>query len=267
MKQKFFFGISAILIATLFLMTDCKPKCSCDKEPYCDDCPEPPPPCPATTPPADGYEANFPDGRFENGFIKDAIDGVEFETYVNDLLRTINDLYALSQDIGGPGPLTTFKECSDIDGFSALKLKTGFLPGFQDGVLIPGAIGTLSNNFIAEFLDSGGIGTKRPFTQKPVAFKGYMKYEPVSGDSAAVEIEIYNGNDVIGSGILVKKSAIGSYTPFEVPITYKPEFNNLPATHLKLIMSASAAYNFNDLLNCKGQIGSTLYIDRVWWQY
>ena len=269
MKQKFFFGISAILIASLFLMTDCKPpKCSCDKEPYCDDCPDPEN-CPAVTPPADEYVANFPDGQFELGFKKDAVDGVEFDNYANELLRTINDLHALDKALGGPGPLTTLKACSDIDSRYALKLVTGLLPGNEDvpPVLIPGAIGTLNNNFIREFLDNGAISTKKPFTQKPIAFKGYMKYAPVAGDSAAIDIEIYNGNDVIGSGKLIQKSAIGSYTPFEVAIAYKPEASNLSATHLKLIMSASAAYNFNDLMNCHGQIGSTLYIDRVWWQY
>jgi len=272
MKQKIFFGIGTILVAVLFLMAKCNPEKECTpcEDPDCPGCDSGE--CTAVTPPAnDGYTANFPDGQFEVGFKTDVVDNVEFDNYSSDLLRTINDLYALSQELGGPGPITTSKACSQIDGRYALELKTGFLPGFThdgvQGVLIPGAIGTISDNFINEFLDNNGaIGTKKPFAYKPAALKGYMQYSPVSGDSAAIEVVIYNGSNEIGRGKLITKSAVNSFTLFEVPITYAPETNTLSATHLTLIMSASAAYNFNDLLNCKGQVGSTLYIDRLWWK-
>jgi hypothetical protein len=262
MKRNFLLIFGVAIIA--FVMTGCPSKCEPGKDP---ECTETPTGCTAVTPPAnDGYLENFPDGQFELGFKTDVVDGVEFDNYSNELLRTINDLYALSIELGGPGPLTTFRTCSGIDSRYALKLTTGFLPGFADGVLIPGAIGTLNDNFIFEFLDNNGaIGTKKPFTKKPTSFKGYMKYEPVAGDSAAIEIAIYNGDNVIGRGNLIKKSAVSSYTLFEVPITYTDP--SQPATHLTLIMSSSAGYNFSDLLNCKGQVGSTLYIDRVWWKF
>jgi hypothetical protein len=267
MKRNFLLIMGVVFIA--FLMTGCPKKaneCVPCEDPDCPGCP-PTTECTAVTPPTnDDYVANFPDGQFEVGFTeKEGENGLKFDDYSNELLRTINDLYGLPTALGGPGPITTKKICSDIDSRYALKITSYWMKLGESNILIPGAIGTLSSNFISEFIEhDGAIGTKKPFTQKPASFKGYMKYEPVAGDSAAIEITIYNGDNVIGSGKLIKKSAVSSYTLFEVPIIYT---DASPATHISLIMSSSAGYNFSDLLNCKGQEASTLYIDRVWWKF
>jgi hypothetical protein len=181
-------------------------------------------------------------------------------------MRTLNGLAALPPEMGGSMGLLTAKKAKEpVSGYFALNMTTVLLQlNEEQRILIPGAVGTISENFINEFLEqSGKITVRKAFSEKPTALKGYMKYAPVQGDSAAIEVELYNGTNVIGRGLLVEKRAINSWVPFEVPINYSNP--TATVTDLKLIFSSSAGYNFNDLLHCTGQAGSSFTIDRIWW--
>jgi hypothetical protein len=258
--------IGTICIILLLTANTCKKPCVPGKDPECTDVP--PPDGEYVTPPNDAFVENFPDGEFEKGFKEESVEGVKFDDYSSSWIRTLNGLAALPPDMGGSMALLTAKKAKEpVGGYFALNMTTVLLQlNAGTKILIPGAVGTISESFINEFLDqSGKITVRKDFSEKPTALKGYMKYAPVRGDSAAIEIELYNGADVIGRGLLVEKRTINNWVAFEVPIHY----SNAAAavTGLKLIFSSSAGYNFNDLLHCVGQAGSSFTIDRIWWTF
>ena len=126
----------------------------------------------------------------------------------------------------------------------------------------PGAIAPLNTNFVDEFLNNpDGISIKRPYTAKPTSIKGYFKYTSVAGDSASVCVELFSGNTLVARGYFLQKSTVSTWTPFSAPIEYIGDYNACSPTHISIIVSSSAGYNFADLTNCKGQDGSTLWVD------
>jgi hypothetical protein len=265
MKQSMYLMFGTLCIV-LLLANKCH-KCVPGEDPECTDPTPPEEEYPYVTPPNDGFLENFPDGEFETGFHEEVSEGVKFDNYSNSLLRTINDLAALPPDMGGGMHLLSAKKAKDpVGGHFALNMTTRLLQFGDLRILIPGAVGTISDDFINEYLAGGAITIRKPFTQKPVSLKGYMKYAPVQGDSAAIEIELYNGNTSIGRGILIEKRTINNWLAFEVPVIYSDP-SATAVTHLKLIFSSSASYDFNDLVHCTGQEGSSFTIDHIWWTF
>jgi hypothetical protein len=179
-----------------------------------------------------------------------------------DLLMTLNILYQLPAD-PIPGELTAYRETDAQDGNYAIRLTSKNLGGI---LLVPGALGTISNNFIEQFLSSEGIiSVKKEFPFKPLALKGYYKYTPVNGDSAAIDMELFNGSVSIAKAQKIEYNTVSSWTFFNLPFVYSD--TTLAATHIKLLFVASAGYNFNDLMSCVGQINSSLYIDNIYFEY
>ena len=88
---------------------------------------------------------------------------------------------------------------------------------------------------------------------------GYYKYAPVASDSASISVKLYNGSEVIAEGYLLEKNEVNTWTQFEVPMVYSN--TSATPTHISIIISASAGYDFADLTNCQGQEGSSLWID------
>ena len=178
-------------------------------------------------------------------------------------LCTLNQLFELEGD-QGDCPLTAFRvenEDSVVSNYALRLISAATIFG-NETVFMPGAIGTWEtsgNNIATEFLDDGSIDTYKPFTSRPVSVKGYAWYFPVGGDSASVEIVLKKGNTQVGYGRLVI-NASSEYEAFECPITYT---STEAPTLIQLIVSASAAYNFSDMLHCNGQAGSTLYVDEL----
>ena len=200
---------------------------------------------------------NIPDGGFETGWTQYEHTSGNYWDYQNSLFYSLNELYEEPLI----GVLSTYRETDAQSGNYALKLVSKAPPTF-----IPGAIGTISPDFIQEFLNNGGLDVRKDFafTEQPVALMGYYKYIPISGDSAAIDFAVYNGDVELAAYKKVEKSFVNSWTSFYLPLTYNT--TDLP-NKVKILFVASAAYDFANLENCQGRENSTLYIDNIAFAY
>jgi len=221
-------------------------------------------------PTCDAFTKQIVDGGFESCWYKVEMTNEDFYEYKSSVFYTLNNLHSLIEvpDLMlTVSPLTAFRDGNAHNGNYCMKLVTGELTDQSKGrILLPGAIAPLDKNFVEQFLTPAqypdGINVKRAYTETPTALKGYFKYMPVAGDSASISVKMYNGSEVIAEGYLLEKNTVSGWTAFNVPITG----DNYPATrptHISIIFSASAGYNFADLTHCKGQVGSTMWIDDV----
>ncbi len=180
----------------------------------------------------------------------------------NDMMRTLNSLYALEMSALRT-ELTSFRETNTPYGNYALRMES---VSFQNTLFVPGAFGTISPTYIEEFLDWGGIESSADFYSRPLRLTGYYKYAPVNNDSASIEIELTNyGETRIAYTLWKEKNTVSEWTPFDITIDYVNDW--IDVTELRLIFSASAGYNFADLENCKGQVGSKFWIDNIAFEY
>ncbi len=204
---------------------------------------------------------NIPDGGFETGWSQYPHTSGAYWDYESALFYSLNELYEEPLI----GVLTTYRETSNPqNGSYALKLVSKMPLG--SNIFIPGAIGTISPDFIQEFLDNGGLDVRKDFsfTEQPVALMGYYKYTPISGDSAAIDFAVYNGDVELAAYKKVEKSFVNNWTSFYLPLTYTT--TDLP-NKVKILFVASAAYDFANLQNCQGRENSTLYIDNISFAY
>jgi hypothetical protein len=106
-----------------------------------------------------------------------------------------------------------------------------------------------------------------PFTSRPLAIKGWHKYIPVNGDSAAIEVRLEKNGTVLGSGEKVIYNTVSDWAQFNIPITYTS--TETPDT-IVVIFASSGNYDFTSLatlMQCQGQIGSELYLDDIEFDY
>jgi len=209
-----------------------------------------------------GQNQNIPDGGFENCWIEKTTQNgkPKFWDFKDDyFFITLNaDLYTLP-DILGKAPLTAFRESSDAyQGNYSLKLVSDVMKSEYGDIFLPGAMGNINIDIINVNCNLG-----RPFTSRPSAIKGWHKYIPVNKDSAAIEIVLKKGGNRIGGGKQIIKEGVPNWATFNVPITYT---SSQTPDSIIIVFSSSAAYDFKDidaLMECKGQIGSTLYLDEI----
>ena len=179
-------------------------------------------------------------------------------------ISTLNQLYELD-GAQGIAPLTAFREEDAYEGNYSIKLVSDTMVFGNQCIFLPGAIGTLLIDFIGI---ECALGT--PFNGKPTSLSGYMKYLPVNGDSGAIEVVLLNnahGGIVVGRGKQVFNSAVNAYSEFNIEIEYTGQYD---PDSIIVLASASAAYDFTNidsLMKCKGQIGSTLYLDNLTFNY
>jgi len=179
-----------------------------------------------------------------------------------DFLRTLNYLYTLPAAAGGPGPKTTFNTDDSYSGTYAALLVTGEFSPQGSPILIPGLLGTDSLD-----IPNGTISVGKRYTEKPLRFQGYYKYEPVGGDSAlfSVLLSKYNTGahkrDTIALARQVITNTVSTYTMIDLPLNYY--FTDVTPDTLTLLICSSADIRFNDLMNCKGQVGSKLWVDEI----
>lgn len=164
---------------------------------------------------------------------------------------TLNTLSTLG------GPVTVSPSTDVHSGAYAAKLETK-----QWGTLLLSGLLT-SGKFInaAPFIKQG-----QPFTDKPSRFKGWYKYAPVSGDSAAIVAILTKFNtisgkpDTIARTINVIKNSSSVYTQFDFKFDYS--VTNINPDTIKIVFVSSA-----DGANMKGQNGSTLLLDDISLEY
>jgi hypothetical protein len=207
---------------------------------------------------------SFNGGGFESWEYKDPKNGKPhyYELTSSNFVLTLNKLYSLTDPLGD-APLTAFRETSDVhSGNYSIKLVTDEMYVGDDPILLPGAAGTLDITIVPP-----GVDLEKPFTHRPIAIRGYVKYVPKNGDSAAIEVILRDGNINTGHGKQVYKTATTDWEEFNIDINYAWE--TAPKT-ITVIFAASAKYNFaslETLKDCKGQIGSALYLDDVEFLY
>ncbi|MDE5609910.1 MAG: PCMD domain-containing protein [Bacteroidales bacterium] len=211
----------------------------------------------------------IPDGHFENWKTEKAEDGSTYDELGNPFWTSLNQLASLPASMF-TGPVTMYKETgrSGKEGDYAPKLVANeMLYGDSGMIFLPGVIGTLDVVF-----DKLTARTGRAFTSRPKAIKGYMKYFPVNGDSASIYVGLTRYNEAAGRrqpvGLVDKiyKDTISEWTEFNLPIDYFSE--ETPDTVMVFFVS-SAGYdrNFERLMHCKGELGSTLWVDDVEFVY
>ncbi len=206
----------------------------------------------------------FPDGSFEKNweFFTNPTQGKAdyWDFKDNYFLSTLNQLHELSGD-QGDAPLTAFRSEDAIDGNYALKLVSNTMV-FGEKLFLPGAAATLYIDFIGMDCIMG-----EPFTHKPLHLIGWYKCQLVKGDSAAIEVALKKGGNKIGEGKLMIYSDVNAWSQFNIPITYTSQAS---PDSIVVIFASSAGYDFTNietLMQCKGQDGSTLYIDDVAFGY
>ncbi len=267
-KQKFLF-MAIAMVALLFAS--------------CTDPEEPDAPTPTPTPTNNSFPNSMPacapfvdqiiDGGFENQWFNQTTSFDTYLEYRSTVFTSLNSLHAML-DVPAmqltQSPITTY--CDSVTphtGRFALKLVTGELRDASHGrLLIPGATAPLDTTYVYQFLTPDefpdGINVKRPYTARPTVFKGYYRYTPVAGDSASMIVRLYDGDQIIGEGVQMVYNDVNAWTGFDAHINYT---SSATPTHISIILSSSAGYNFADLTNCQGQVGSTLWIDDLEFEF
>lgn len=213
---------------------------------------------------------SIPDGHFENWTTEKAEDGSTYDELGNSFWTSLNQLASLPASMF-TGPVTMYKETghSGQEGDYAPKMVANeMLYGDSGMIFLPGVIGTLDVVF-----DKLTARTGRAFTSRPKAIKGYMKYFPVNGDSASIYVGITRYNEELGMrqiiGIVdqIYKDTVPEWKEFNLPINYLNEV--LTPDTLMVFFVSSAGYDrkFERLMHCKGELGSTLWVDDVEFVY
>lgn len=210
----------------------------------------------------------LPDGKFEYWKTGNQYGNAgTYDDLANPFWESLNSLSTLPPEMF-TGPVTLFKDKgrSGADGDFAPKMVSNTMKfGEDEDIFLPGVVGAIS---VVPDKQTATFG--RPFTSRPKAIKGYMKYAPVNGDSASIFVEVYKYNEAAGIrqtvGRVEKRfhDAVEDWTAFELPIVYN---NDMTPDSVTVLFVASAGYAFNDLFKCKGQIGSTLWVDDVEFVY
>jgi hypothetical protein len=164
-------------------------------------------------------------------------------------------------------------------GASALKLKNDSLKAAIGGLVninIVAAGFIVSGRFpidLTSFATSAGSGSFNPLTLPgagvPVAGRmgsigGYLKYEPVGGDTAYVIALLRKGSTVVAQAVYTRAGTDASYTHFEVPFTY---LNCLIPDTLVYAIASGNPYTYNNLINQQPtglHAGTVLYADSVY---
>ncbi|MDR1974680.1 MAG: PCMD domain-containing protein [Bacteroidales bacterium] len=213
---------------------------------------------------AQTYEP-LPDGNFDEWTKKathpshDVYHGEDYDDLANPFWKSLNELSTLPPEMS-TGPVTLFK-VQGRSGFAPM-VKSDTLWVGEEKLFLPGVFGAFTLDITNKTARFG-----RVYHSRPDSLVGYMKYAPVSSDSASIFVELYKkiGQVKVIIGRVERKfhSNINDWTRFSMPIEYIIEEDNedgMPDS-VSVLFVASAAYNFDDLFTCKGQPGTTLWID------
>lgn len=196
-----------------------------------------------------------------------SFDNAEWETYScgngqpdyqepkpTTFFTTLNKLCTI-----GLQPIITVSQTNDAYMGQAALMRTQILgTANQDSTpslfstLIPGLInsGTFNTANIANPLEQG-----QPYTGRPACFTGWYKYLPINQDSGAISVKLTKNGQLIGNAEQVIKSAVTTWTQFNLNFTYVSTDN--PDT-INISFVSSAGGQDGD-----GYKGSKLYIDEV----
>jgi len=209
-------------------------------------------------------KVQLPDSSFEKEGWKDKVGlGDPYLEFQTDYFYTLNSLYALPNT--PRADLTAHRVEGTPYGKYCIELKSGQV-GVGDGfVFLPGMVGTISEEYVAQFLDPKEkvITTRFWGNDTPHALEGYYKYNPFKNDSAMIQIGFSNfvGDPLIVDEKLIINKPASNWTHFSIPIP--EQFRDQYFDEIQVIFVASAGVNFDDMINCKGQLKATLWIDNI----
>ena len=208
----------------------------------------------------------LPDGSFETSWKWEPVGADGYWEYKTEFFYTLNMLYAIPPPLG-PGELTAFRDnIYHQNGNYSIKLVSGIVPIKDPPIFLPGMVGTISENFVEEFLDDNNVNTTRIWDyDTPHALEGWYRYTSVQNDSAFIDIGFYNAKTPVFIGKESIKQSVSDWTHFtiEIPEEYWDEYFD----YIRVLFVASAGVNFEDFDQCEGQKGSTLWIDNVSLRY
>lgn len=181
------------------------------------------------------------DGDFENWSVNPFS---SFEEPSSGWWATLNPLNSLG------GPVTVEKTSDAHSGsYGALLTTKQYGTLLLPGILLSGDFNVLSASFTRG----------QPYTGRPVNFKGWYKYSPVMGDSAAIAVQLVKWNagtqqrDTVGEVGLVIYQGVSNWTEFDMSIDYFTQ--DQPDSLVVVATSSAGADQF------LGQIGSQLWVD------
>ena len=182
---------------------------------------------------------------------------------------TLNGLYELDGDEMSTYP-TAFRETENVHGGNyAIRLTSTYFGG--NAIFVPGALATLNepvlNDFVDDYVNNHGvIKLTETFAFKPWRLTGYYRYEPVEGDSASIDMKFYfSPTNVISTCEKFIIHETSEWTPFDISTGLENSY--LDVKLMSMVFSASANYNFDNLEECVGQPGSSLYLDDIAFRY
>jgi hypothetical protein len=213
-------------------------------------------------------EIQFPDPGFETKWqwTTSPVGDPYYEYDDEYFFYTLNSLRKLE----GGSEITAFRDENAHGGNYCMKLVSGRVPVGTSYVFLPGMVGTLNPEFVKEFLesDSNSVTMCRFWdNDTPSALEGWFKYHPAEGDSALIDIGFYNHPDedpvFVAQKVVYQK--VNNWTPFQIVIP--EQYRNKYYNYIRVLFVASAGVNFNNLMGCTGQRGSTLWIDDIYLNY
>ena len=206
----------------------------------------------------------LPSSDFETGWTNNNGANGPYLEFQTSYFYTLNSLFALVNQ-QGPADITAFRDGNAQQGSYCIKLKSGDIPVGEENIFLPGMVGTITENFVSEFLNNGGnVPIFRNWFDcaTPHVMKGYYKYEPVGGDSALIAIGFYiGGGEPVFVAQKIIKTPTNNWTEFAVWIPQ--QYWDQEFTEIQVLFVSSAGVNFEKLAECKGQLESTLWIDNV----
>lgn len=126
--------------------------------------------------------------------------------------------------------------------------------------------------FVGEY--NGGEKFGKPFNSKPTALSFYYRYDPYNGDKYTAEIQIKNGDQVIGQASFKSAEAVGAFTQKVVEVVYDDNYKHLAPTTICVLFKSGDNEGSKDYL--KGWVdyggsfwsgnssqGSKFYVDEI----
>ena len=208
-------------------------------------------------------QIQMPDSSFETGWKEKSGHNGPYTDYQTDFFYTLNSLYGLN-NAQGAADRTAFRDATNVHhGQYSIRLVSGFVP-VGDDIFLPGMVGTLSTEFVDQYLDEDRtvvIWSDWEGYDTPRALEGWYKYEPKNKDSALLEIAFYDYYNEVFVEKMVVKQEVKNWTSFSLQIPEK--YWNTKFASIRILFVASAGVDFNEMTNCRGQKGSTLWIDQI----
>ena len=209
----------------------------------------------------------IPDGDFETSWENHFdFENKPYWEYKTMYFYTLNSLRGLLNE-QGLADLTAYRDKNAQHGEYCIKLVSGDIPVGDEYIFLPGMVGTITQEFVYEFIhEEGNVTITRDWAfDTPHALEGWYKYNPVGNDSALIDIGFYNYDE---EKFVEKKTiyeTVNEWTHFliEIPQKYHDEFFN----KIRVLFVSSAGVNFTELQKCKGQKKSTLWIDNITLNY